>query len=129
MTEADATAALQGAGFTVTTQKAYSDTVEEGFVVSQSPAANEYADKGATVTLTISQGSETVYYSFTMTVDPWDGEETDYTLEDANGDFIEMWTVTSTKTLSKSKITTPTGTLYYDNGDTDGSMAVTFTKQ
>lgn len=129
MTEADATAALQGAGFTVTTQQAYSDTVEEGFVVSQSPAANEYADKGATVTLTISQGSETVYYSFTMTVDPWDGEETDYTLEDANGDFIEMWTVTSTKTLSKSKITTPTGTLYYDNGDTDGSMAVTFTKQ
>ena len=64
-----------------------------------------------------------------MTVDPWNGEETDYTLEDANGEILEVWTITSTKTLSKTKISTATGTLYYDNGQEEGSMAVTFTRQ
>ena len=129
MTQTDATALLQSEGFAVTTEQGYSDSIDEGFIVSQSPSAGEYADKGATVHIVVSQGPETVYYTFTMTVEPRGGEETDYTLEDANGEFIEMWTVNSSKTLSKNNITTPTGTLYYDNGEDEGSMAVTFTKQ
>ena len=129
MTQEEALAALQGEGFTVNTQQAHSDSVGEGYVISQSPTAGEYVAKGAAVTLTISQGPETVYYTFTMTLDPRDDEETDYTLEDANGDYIESWTINSTKTVSKSKITTETGTLYYDNGYDEGSVAVTFTKQ
>lgn len=129
MSQDEALAALQAEGFAVNTEQAHSDTVAEGFVITQSPAAGEYATKGATVNLTVSQGPETVYYTFTMTLDPRDDEETDYTLEDANGDYVESWTITSTKTVSKSKITTATGTLYYDNGYDEGSMAVTFTKQ
>lgn len=129
MSQNEALAALQAEGFAVNTEQAHSDSVAEGFVISQSPAAGEYATKGATVNLTVSQGPETVYYTFTMTLDPRDDEETDYTLEDANGDYVESWTITSTKTVSKSKITTATGTLYYDNGYDEGSMAVTFTKQ
>lgn len=129
MTTEEASAALAAEGFTVTTENAYSDSVPEGSVISQAPAAGEYAAKGANVALTISQGPETVFYTFSMTVDPWKGEETDYTLEDANGEILEVWTVDSSKTLSKNRITTATGTLYYDNGEEEGSMAVTFTRQ
>ena len=129
MAQEEAIAALQAEGFTVNTQQEHSDSVAAGSVISQSPGAGEYATKGATVNLTVSEGPETVYYTFTMTLDPRDDEETDYTLEDANGDYVESWTITSTKTVSKSKITTATGTLYYDNGYDEGSMAVTFTKQ
>ncbi len=129
MNQTDATAALEAQGFVVTVEQGHSDTVDEGFILSQTPAAGEYANKGATVNIVVSQGPETIYYTFSMTVEPRGGEETDYTLEDGNGEFIEMWTIDSSKTLSKNNITTPTGTLYYDNGDEEGSMAVTFTKQ
>ncbi|MBQ9632493.1 MAG: Stk1 family PASTA domain-containing Ser/Thr kinase, partial [Lachnospiraceae bacterium] len=111
MTQADAMAALEAEGFSVSVEQSYSDSIDEGFIISQTPNAGEYADKGANVTIVVSQGTETVFYSFSMTVEPRDGEETDYTLEDANGDFVEMWTINSTKTLSKNNITTPTGTL------------------
>ncbi len=129
MSQDEAANALSAEGFAVTTDTAYSDSVPEGSVIAQNPAAGEYAQKGASVNITISQGPETVYYTFSMTVDPWDGEETDYTLEDANGEILEVWTVSSSKTLSRNKITTATGTLYYDNGEEEGSMAVTFTRQ
>lgn len=129
MTTEEANAALSAEGFTVTTDSAYSDTVPEGSIIAQNPAAGEYAAKGANVGITVSQGPETVFYTFSMSVDPWNGEETDYTLEDANGEILEVWTIDSTKTLSKTKITTATGTLYYDNGEEEGSMAVTFTRQ
>ena len=129
MSQEEATNTLQGQGFTVNVEQAFSDTVATGNVISQTPAAGAYSEKGASVTLSVSQGPETVYYTFSMTVDPWNGEETDYTLEDANGEILEVWTITSTKTLSKTKISTATGTLYYDNGQEEGSMAVTFTRQ
>ena len=88
MTGADAMAALEAEGFSVSLEQSYSDTIDEGFVVSQSPTAGEYVDKGANVHIIVSQGAETVYYTFSMTVEPRNGEKTDYTLEDANGEFI-----------------------------------------
>ena len=56
--QSDATSALQAAGFEVDVQTASSDSVEKGLVISQSPTGT--ATKGATITITISTGSETV---------------------------------------------------------------------
>jgi serine/threonine-protein kinase len=46
--------------FKVTTQRAFSDTVPEGKVISQSPTPGTEAAKGATVTITVSKGAEDV---------------------------------------------------------------------
>ena len=60
-TEAEATAMLEDVGLTVGTieQKA-SDTVDEGKVISQTPAGNSQAEKGTKVTLVVSSGKEQV---------------------------------------------------------------------
>jgi eukaryotic-like serine/threonine-protein kinase len=47
---------LAGQGFIVNQQQASSDTVAQGVVISQNPAANAQAPKGSTVTLTVSTG-------------------------------------------------------------------------
>ncbi len=47
---------LEAAGLTVETREEYSGTVEVGKVISQSVAADEMAEKGTLVTLTISRG-------------------------------------------------------------------------
>lgn len=57
--DSDAVAKLEAEGFTVKRAYDYSDKVEKGKVMSQTPAANGSAAKGATVTITISQGEET----------------------------------------------------------------------
>ena len=50
---------LQDLGFTVIKMEGYSDTVAEGVVVSQVPAASTKAPAGATITLTVSLGQQT----------------------------------------------------------------------
>ena len=57
-TESDATSALQAAGFTVNSQTAESDSVEKGYVIKQSTTGT--AEKGATITITVSSGSSKV---------------------------------------------------------------------
>ena len=47
---------LKGDGFKVTQKGKSSDTVPEGQVISQNPAAGSQADKGSTVTITVSRG-------------------------------------------------------------------------
>ena len=47
---------LKGDGFKVTQKGKSSDTVPEGQVISQNPAAGSEADKGSTVTITVSRG-------------------------------------------------------------------------
>ncbi len=54
--QAQATAALQQAGFKVTTTQAASTTVPQGNVISQTPSAGQPAAKGSTVQLVISTG-------------------------------------------------------------------------
>lgn len=49
---------LEGQGILVKKQEAYSDTVSEGYIISQSPQAGTEVSKGDTVTLTVSKGSE-----------------------------------------------------------------------
>lgn len=59
MTSEEAASTLEAAGFKVgTTKTAYSDTVEKGKVISQSPNANTSQESGAIITLTISDGVE-----------------------------------------------------------------------
>ncbi|MDO5426739.1 MAG: Stk1 family PASTA domain-containing Ser/Thr kinase [Coriobacteriia bacterium] len=55
--EADAVAALKAAGFEVSIKREYSDSVDEGFVMAQSPSSGQKADKGSAVTITVSRGS------------------------------------------------------------------------
>jgi beta-lactam-binding protein with PASTA domain len=56
---ADAIETLSSAGFAVTEKAVFSDK-EEGLVVSQSPAAGESEAEGATISIDISKGPETV---------------------------------------------------------------------
>ena len=57
--QGDAEAVLRDAGFTVASTMVFSDTVHSGLVVDQSPSSGT-ADKGSTVTLTVSKGPDVV---------------------------------------------------------------------
>lgn len=56
----DATNELQNAGFDVNVNQQFSDSVDAGKVISQDPGAGSQVEKGHTVTITVSKGSETV---------------------------------------------------------------------
>lgn len=58
MSESEATAALQSAGFTVSTSTQSSDSVSKGDVISQSPKSGTKAQAGSKVTIVISSGSD-----------------------------------------------------------------------
>lgn len=61
MTEAQAKKALVTAGFTLgKTTEEYSDSVEEGQVISQDPAGGSEANKGTAVNIVKSKGADTV---------------------------------------------------------------------
>lgn len=59
-TEAQARAALEDAGFVVQVQKQSSSSVAEGKVISTNPAEGSSAAKGATITVIISSGQESI---------------------------------------------------------------------
>ena len=57
---ADAKSALEEKGFNVKITEQYSDTVEKGKVISQSPSSNSSLTKGSTVTIYVSKGIQPV---------------------------------------------------------------------
>lgn len=57
-TEGSATTTLNNAGFKVTSETAYSDSVARGQVISQTPKAGELAKEGDTVHLVVSAGPD-----------------------------------------------------------------------
>ncbi len=57
--QGEATATLQNKGFEVNVVEQFSDDVDEGKVISQDPSGGQL-EKGHTVTITVSKGSETV---------------------------------------------------------------------
>lgn len=61
--EAEARAALSNLGINVTTTSDYSNDVPEGNVISQSIVEGKSVEKGATVTLVISLGRKSTFYS------------------------------------------------------------------
>lgn len=95
--ETDAKNELTGAGLNVTTKTDYSDDVAEGLVISQDPVNGKFVDRGTTVTLTISLGKKTTYYSYksdTLAV-PQDGKNYiggTVTLKGSDGSTL--WTTT-----------------------------------
>jgi beta-lactam-binding protein with PASTA domain len=54
--EATGTASLEGAGFVVSVQTSYSDTVAAGDIISQNPAGGATAAAGSTVIIVVSLG-------------------------------------------------------------------------
>ena len=54
----EAVNALEAKGFVVAKDYAHSDTVEKDYVISQSPTSDSKAQKGATITIVISEGRE-----------------------------------------------------------------------
>ncbi|MCR5546312.1 MAG: Stk1 family PASTA domain-containing Ser/Thr kinase [Lachnospiraceae bacterium] len=110
LTQAEAKEALAAVGLklgNVTSE--YSDTVEEGTVISQSKGDKSYADVGSTIDIVVSKGAEDVYYSYT-----WQSTFTGYAeLADSNGNVVYRGDVVSGNSYSASGITTETGTLTY----------------
>ncbi len=68
-TETEARNALAEKGFSVTVSEGFSDTVEEGKVISQTPSGGSSAKKGASVTIVISSGKEVKKVSVPNVVD------------------------------------------------------------
>lgn len=64
MSRGDAVSVLQGQGFKVTVLENYDSNVAKGSVISQSPAAGSSQLEGATITLYVSKGRQTVSVSF-----------------------------------------------------------------
>ncbi len=58
--QAEAEAAIEGAGFKVKVTQEFSDTVPSGTVISQNPDPNVSVDAGSTITIVVSKGSNTV---------------------------------------------------------------------
>ncbi len=65
---------LEEAGFTVSMDYDYSDTIEEGRVVSQTPVANSLGNKGDQVTIVISRGPEIILVKVPNVVNRTQGE-------------------------------------------------------
>lgn len=57
--QVEASSILESAGFKVSVKQSYSDSVEQGKVIIQSPLGSTTVSPGSTVTITISQGKET----------------------------------------------------------------------
>ena len=89
---------LQDLGFKVDVTDRSSDTVEIGYVISQSPSAGSKASKGSTVELVISTGSDTKM----TTVD-----------FDPNGGTVDAWLMTVEVGSTYGELPIPTRD-YYD---------------
>ena len=77
----DARNQLQNAGFDVNVVQQFSDTEDQGTVISQDPGGGSQLERGHTVTITVSKGSETVTVPDIATGTPVDQART--TLEGA----------------------------------------------
>jgi len=90
MSEDNARAALEQAGFAVTSTSAPSDTVPSGVVSDQSPDGGTQAEKGSTVTITVSTGPSTA------TVPDEIGQDKQVAIDDlkANGFKVHAQNVT-----------------------------------
>jgi serine/threonine-protein kinase len=101
--EAAATSTLTAAGLKVKTKTAYSDTVEEGLVISQSVAKGKIVPAGTAVTITISQGPEEKFYSFSKTYNaPENAVSATYTVVGSDGVTYDSGTVDVSGSLNIS---------------------------
>jgi len=89
MSQDEATSTLQQAGFQVSSTEAPSDSTPQGVVSDQSPDGGTQADKGSTVTITVSSGPSTT------TVPDEVGQEKQVAMDDlkANGFKVKVVSV------------------------------------
>ena len=108
---------LENAGLVVTVEEAYDDEVASGKVISQSVIADKTVPKGTEITITVSKGTETVYYNCSYELKIPDGVvQADITLKGSEGKEITSWKkadVASGFTISKGGIKgISSGTIY-----------------
>ena len=111
--QADAQAAMQNAGITVSVASSeYNDTIAEGNVISQSVVGGKYVDKGTSVSLVISQGKKTVYYTYSKPIDVPKADNKTYTklnlvLKDSNGNTVDSQEKALDSSITSFKYTSP----------------------
>lgn len=147
--QADAQNELSAAGLSVSVASSeYNDTVAEGCVISQSIVGGKVVDRGTSISITVSLGKKSVYYTCSKTIEiPDDGNEytkVDIVLTDENGNTLNSQSSAvdnSTPSFSYRVTDIPdisSGTLkvtwsYVDeDGETqttESSEKVTFTQQ
>ncbi len=130
-TKDEASSALSSVKLTLgNVTSSYSDSVEAGKVISQSPSAGQYIDPGTAVNIVISKGKETAAYRFSQSVTNSTTSDVTYVLKDTAGKTLRSWKVGAgkTETLSVENIQTASGTLSWSGGSS-GSTAVSFVKQ
>ena len=110
----DATNQLQTAGFDVNVVQQFSDSVDQGTVISQDPGAGSQLEKGHTVTITVSKGSETVTVPDIGTGTPVDQART--TLEGA-GLKVKVRNILGGNSGTVFQLDPPSGTQVH-RGDT-----------
>lgn len=84
-----ATEKLEEKGFVVIIEEVYSDEVKAGKVVTQSVAGGEFANAASEITISVSLGTMTVYYSFSKEFSvPENAISVSYTLTKEDGEVI-----------------------------------------
>ena len=133
-TEEEARAALEELQLSVgTVTSDYSETIEEGCIISQSVSAGTQVEPGTTVDLVVSMGKKQVYYQLkNKTIGVPDSDEVVFaniTLQDANGTVVESWNGVSISsfpyTISTRDISTSSGTIVIEwvLEDEDGNQS------
>ena len=95
-TEEEAKAELTDAGLVVTVSASeYNEDVEKGRVISQSIVNGKTVERGTSISLVISLGPKTVYYSYTTTIDiPQDGKDyvyADISILNDKDEVLQTW--------------------------------------
>ena len=143
--ESEAKKALEDKGLTVGSVKsAYSDSVEEGKVISQTVDADKYVEAGTKVGFTISKGPESSTYKFSTRITaPSNDSVVSATIQltDSSGNLIDQWTDVDISQfggkgyqISVTGIEDSSGTVYIEWELEDGSVStqeqdVTFEKE
>ena len=135
MTEEKAKAALKKAGLQCEAKTEYDDSVEKGYVISQSVDSGKYVDKGSSVTIVVSKGSQNVTYYYKANIKAPTNVDVLYAdielYKSESDEMIDSWTNVKSfpKTISASGIEdVSSGTLvitwYYtdENGETASNI-------
>ena len=116
-TRSSATATLNNAGFYVTVDQQYSDTVEEGVVISQTPSSGSKLKAEGTVNIVVSKGKESKAVSVPSVVGQSEGSAMT-TLNNAGFKVTTEYQASSSVSSGNVISQTPTGGTELDPGKT-----------
>ena len=116
-TRSSATATLNNAGFYVTVDQQYSDTVEEGVVISQTPSSGSKLKAEGTVNIVVSKGKESKAVSVPSVVGQSEGSAMT-TLNNAGFKVTTEYQASSSVSSGNVISQTPTSGTELDPGKT-----------